>query len=63
MFGNFNFEGMREPGQPQNQRTKIDNSRYYELLGVDKNADDDKIKKAYRKKALRMHPDKGGDPE
>jgi DnaJ family protein A protein 2 len=30
---------------------------------VDKNATTDEIKKAFRKKALKEHPDKGGDPE
>ena len=34
-----------------------------EVLGLPRGARAEQIKKAYRKKALRMHPDKGGDPE
>ena len=35
----------------------------YKTLGVDKNASQDEIKKAFRKKALEHHPDKGGSEE
>ena len=33
----------------------------YEILGIDSNADDNAIKKAYRKKVLTCHPDKNPD--
>ena len=36
---------------------------FYEVLGVAQDASASTLKKAYRKKALEHHPDKGGDEE
>lgn len=41
----------------------VDNEEYYKILGVKKDASDAEIKKAYKRGALKHHPDKGGDPE
>jgi molecular chaperone DnaJ len=41
----------------------MSDKNYYEVLGVSEDATQDDIKKAYKKKAIEHHPDKGGNEE
>ena len=65
--GGFPFGGMgggfEEMGGRRGPPKEVDNSKFYNLLGVEKTASADEIKKSFRKLAMKMHPDKGGDVE
>jgi DnaJ family protein A protein 2 len=49
-------------GKPKPKKD-VDTTKYYKVLGVDKNASKDEIKKAYRTLVRTKHPDKGGSEE
>ena len=44
--------------QEEECRKIIEKKDYYDILGVEKTADETQIKKAYRKLAIKFHPDK-----
>ena len=62
-FGGDPFDGHPGMGGGGGSRKPVDTQEYYDILGVGKDATSAQIKKAYRKLAIKNHPDKGGDPE
>jgi len=62
MFFGGGFPGGM-PGGFGGPQGPVNNDKFYDVLGVDKNATQHEIKKAHRKAALQHHPDKGGDAE
>jgi len=75
MFGGIPFEHFATGGMGgmggmpggmggrQRKQKQVDTSEYYDLLGVSKSASQAEIKKAFRKLALKNHPDRGGDAD
>ena len=63
-FGDFEeMGGHPGMGGARGPKKEVDNETYYKRLGVEKTATYDEIRKAFRKLALKKHPDRGGDKE
>lgn len=62
IIANINLPIGGHPGQ-ERAKKEVDTQKFYDILGVTKEATQDEIRKAYRRLALKEHPDKGGDPD
>ena len=49
-------------GSPWDDVEDLEGDVHYRVLGLERKASADDVKKAYRTKARELHPDKGGDP-
>ena len=62
-FGDDDFGGFPQDFGKPKPKKDIDNTTFYKVLGVEKTATKDEIRKAYRTLIRTKHPDKGGDKE
>lgn len=69
--GGKGFAGMPFPGmdmeddedEGDREKKEVDNSRLYDILELQKDCTEADVKKAYKRAAMKHHPDRGGDEE
>lgn len=54
--GSFQFESRMPPPIPNTRALQ-----WWQVLGIEADADKATVRKAYRERALKHHPDRGGD--
>ncbi|CTQ40792.1 DnaJ homolog subfamily A member 2 [Babesia microti strain RI] len=63
-FSGFPFDGMDSGAMPPHRKKKAgNNDKFYNILELSKDCTTADVKKAYKRLAIKHHPDKGGDPE
>ena len=62
-FDDDDFGGIPQGFGKPKPKKDIDNTSFYKVLGVEKTATKDEIRKAYRTLIRTKHPDKGGDKD
>lgn len=63
-FFPIEYAGIRQKIHETEKAAKLAARKdYYKILGIEKNATEDEIKKAYKKSALKWHPDKNNESE
>mmetsp|Transcript_66408 Transcript_66408/g.151997 ORF Transcript_66408/g.151997 Transcript_66408/m.151997 type:complete len:1592 (-) Transcript_66408:147-4922(-) len=60
-FDDYILRMMRFKSEVMDEIARLHEQSAYVILGVSSNATDGEIRKAYRKAAMMVHPDKGGD--
>ena len=60
-FGGFPFGG--HGGHQQEEESYEKDTKLYEIMELDPSSNASEIRRQYKKLAVKLHPDKGGDPE